>query len=62
MSVGDLLPQWATDLRDSLKDHETRLRAVEKLLWIVFGVGSGVGAIATLIGSGTLKALLKALS
>jgi hypothetical protein len=62
VSVGDLLPQWATDLREQMKDHETRLRLVEKLLWIVFGIGSGVGAIATLIGSGTLKALLKAIS
>lgn len=62
MSVGDLLPQWAIDLRDDLKDHETRLRGLEKLLWVVFGIGSGVGAVATLIGSGTLKALLKALA
>lgn len=58
MSVGDI-PEW---LKDQLKDHETRLRIVEKLLWIVFGIGSGVGAVATLIGSGTLKALLKALA
>ena len=58
MSVADI-PKW---VEDQLKDHETRLRLVEKLLWIVFGVGSGVGAIATLIGSGTLKALLKALA
>jgi hypothetical protein len=58
VSVAEI-PEW---IKDQLKDHETRLRLVEKLLWIVFGIGSGVGAIATLIGSGTLKALLKAVS
>lgn len=56
------LPQWANDLRETLKDHETRLRLVEKLLWTVFGIGAGVGAIATFIGSGSLKALLKAVA
>jgi hypothetical protein len=58
VSVAEI-PEW---IKDQLKDHETRLRLVEKLLWIVFGIGSGVGAIATLIGSGTLKTLLKAIS
>lgn len=59
---GAVLPQWAIDLRETVKDQEARIRVLEKTRFMLFGIGTGVGAIATFIGSGSLKAVLKALT
>lgn len=56
-NVADL-PDWA---KDRLKDHEDRIRVLEKTRFILFGIGTGVGTIATLLGSGSIKSLLKLL-
>ena len=53
MSGADV-PEWA---RDMLKDHESRIRAVERAVWWVFGVGSGVGALVMMVVNGVLKKL-----
>lgn len=45
--LNEKLPTHVDWVERNIKDHEMRLRAVEKKLWIVAGASGVIGALAT---------------
>ena len=45
--LNEKIPTHVEWVERNIKDHELRLRAVEKKLWVVAGASGVIGAIAT---------------
>lgn len=43
------------DMRHVLSDHETRLRALEKVWWKTTGLAAGISAVITTVGAILVK-------
>lgn len=51
-------PGLVTALAADVADHESRIRALERSMWWLFGAGAGIGMLALALTTGIFRALV----